>query len=168
MHWRRYVQDGVVEKEVERHAFVVRVRMCGTSHDITIPADIVKSLEIKKGDLVEVIIRKIDEETATKEYGYIPEKKIRQTLRVKCPICGEEGVVLFKREGLALTVLHRRRRHYIPRLLYPEFYAETYAKLLEIGRIPEDVKEKVKQRMNEIIKKYSPESKSKCEETACQ
>jgi len=156
VRWEKYVPDGVVEKEVERNAFVVRVRMCGTSYDVTIPADIARALDIKKGDLVEVIIRKVDEEYAAREYNYIPEKKIRQTLRVKCPLCGQEGVVLFKREGLALSVQHKqRKRHYIPRLLYPEFYAETYAKLLELGRIPEDVKEDVKRRINEIIKKYS-------------
>jgi len=159
MPWRRYVPDGIVEKEVERHAFVVRVRLCGTSHAVTIPSDIAKALNIKKGDLVEVIIRKVDEEYAEKEYCYVPERKLRQTLRAKCPVCGEEGTVTFKREAYTLSVAHGHKvRHYVPRLLYPEFYAETYAKLLELGRIPEDIKEEVKRRINEIAKRMGQQT----------
>jgi len=152
----KYVPDGVVEGRVDAHSFIVRIRKAGPSYIITIPLGIVEALNINKGDLVEVFVRKIDEGYAMREYGYVP--RIRRSLHVKCPICGEVGLVSIQFRRFELRVRHSNNViHYIPPVIYPEFYIEMYARLIELGRIPVEYKDRVVEIMNKLTRKLSGE-----------
>ena len=167
----RLVPDGIKEVRAgEFQSYVAGVRKAGASLVILIPTEIAKVLGIKRGDIVEVAIKKTTVEDAVREYGYLPRSvKIKAPkIKVKCPICGKEGTVyvihrvcrqrykdkvyVFKK--IEVKVVHHEKRgridHRIPMLLFPEEYARFLRLWLESkGRFSNSEK------VNSIIRKLA-------------
>ena len=96
------MMDGVKEVDPrEYHWYVARASAYGRSGlAVVIPAAIVRHLGLRRGDVVEVAIRRADEEAIREHggvYGRGPRRVGRgrapQWRRVRCPRCGEEGTV---------------------------------------------------------------------------
>jgi len=96
---------------------------------ITIPKDIVKSLNLTHGSLIQVAIRPISEEYSLREYGYVPRllkgsgtKPVKR--RIICPKCGKPGYLYKSPNSDLLYVKHtksdgfpRKTMHYINKKL---------------------------------------------------
>ena len=96
---------------------------------ITIPKDIIKSLNLTHGSIVQVAIRPISEEYSLREYGYIPrllkggiQKPVKR--RIICPKCGKPGYLYKSPNSGLLFVRHaksdgfpKKTTHYINKKL---------------------------------------------------
>ena len=96
---------------------------------ITIPKDIVKSLNLTHGSIIQVAIRPISEEYSLREYGYVPRllkgsgrKPVKR--RIICPKCGKPGYLYRVPNSDLLYVRHtksdgfpRKTTHYINKKL---------------------------------------------------
>ena len=120
---------------VDAHAFVKRFM----GHvKAAIPKQLAAELGLKEGDLVEIIVRKVDEEYVKKTYGYVPPLSgkaiICPEIHMKCPLCGKEGTVkgrLISKKSPYISVRHYDGTlHYIPILLYKDFVVEAVKALI--------------------------------------
>jgi len=120
--------DGLKEVSAEDfHSFIAKLRLDGYSFVLTVPKRIAKHLHLKRGDLLEVAIRKADEQTV-KEYAPHPAANFYKLLNiVECPKCGEIGrlTVYWKRNEV--VVKHGNKQHYLCKVtrlrhLYPELW----------------------------------------------
>jgi len=65
---------------------------------ISIPVRLVRKLNLTKGCIVEVLIRKVSEEYCMEKYGKVPKSRRRSSrIIMKCPRCGRLGVVGLER-----------------------------------------------------------------------
>jgi len=132
-----YVIDGFKSAHRdEYHGYVVRVRRVNNVFLVCIPHRIAKHLGLRKGDLVEVVIRKISEDEAMREYGFIYDRY--RTIKVKCPLCGREGNLVVRvgsKGNVEVLVKHRRgypqNQCYISKYLAPEAYRDLLKKYIE-------------------------------------
>jgi len=115
-------------KEAEDfHSFVAKLYLHGYSFVVTVPKRIAKHLHLKRGDLLEVAIRKPDEQTV-KEYVARPSANFYKLLNiVQCPKCGEIGRLTVQWKRNHIIVKHRNKQHYLCRMtqlqhLYPELW----------------------------------------------
>ena len=122
---RKLERDGVLlvpPTEFQSFPAVVH-KQSQYSLGIVIPKDIIKSLNLARGSIIQVAIRPISEEYSLREYGYVPRlakgRGIRKR-RIICPKCGKPGrLYRYPNSGL-LYVRHekcdgfpRRTEHYL-------------------------------------------------------
>lgn len=125
----KLVPDGVVARTEEFHGFVSRVFHTGSSYAIIIPPSVWRGLGLEYRDLVEVALRKVDEEFALREYGYVPPlgSHVSKKPRLKCPVCGKPGVL--SKSSREVRIVHckcdgfvKMVRHYVSKSKHPDFY----------------------------------------------
>ena len=110
--------DGVKEARAdEYHWYVARVRGTSAGLVVVVPAAIARHLGLRPGDVVEVAIRKADEE-AIREHGGVYGIRFLRAVRgapwrrARCPRCGEEGTVTLHR-GFVYVRHGRRKMCYV-------------------------------------------------------
>ena len=121
-----YIMDGLKEVSAEDfHSFIAKLRVDGYSFVLTVPKRIAKCLHLKRGDLLEVAIRKADEQTVKE---YVPRPNFYKLLNiVECPKCGEIGRLIVRWKRNEVIIKHGNKQHYLCRMtqlqhLYPELW----------------------------------------------
>jgi len=151
--------DNPIENS-DGHRFIIRAHFTKvkgekTQVTISLPKEIIKTLKLKENDIIEVMIRKVDEKYALEEYKYIPQRKLRG-IWVTCPVCGKEGRISLRAKDLGLQVNHDNKEiHYVSKMLYPKFYIDTYNQLLNLDIISADIKERIKKQLDKLTKKVN-------------
>ena len=110
---RKLERDGVLlVPQAEFQSFpAVIYKLSPYALGITIPKDIIKSLNLTRGSLIQVAIRPISEEYSLREYGYVPRlrkgtKPVKR--RIICPKCGKPGYLYRCPNSGLLYVRHRK------------------------------------------------------------
>lgn len=92
MRWEETSKEEIVNME----GFPARIVKVGTSYVIAIPPDIVQKLKIRHYDIVEIGIRKMDEDECRKKYNFVPPMKMKygRLAETRCPLCGKKGRIV--------------------------------------------------------------------------
>ena len=123
---RNLERDGVLlVPQTEFQSFpAVVYKASEYSLGVTIPKDIIKSLNLTHGSLIQVAIRPISEEYSLREYGYVPRLPKGDKRRIICPKCGKPGYLYRVPNSGLLYVRHtksdgfpRKTTHYINKKL---------------------------------------------------
>jgi hypothetical protein len=129
----RMEMDGVMEAPaVDFHTFARHIYAVGRfSGGVTVPAEVLRHLQLAVGDYVQVAIRKISKEDAVSIFGYCPRT---EAVQVSCPVCGARGSLRYVLRGTPnerLYVHHLRKHgfserqvHFIRETAYPDFYRQ--------------------------------------------
>jgi len=127
------LEVGIAYKSDEFQSFVVKPYVSGSCYLVNIPTSIARALGIRKGSLIRVIMRRVSREYAKSEYGYVPKSKFKvkhpKGQVVRCPVCGEIGILKIDRKRNEIWVRHPSyltgkclRAHYVPKSKFGDFY----------------------------------------------
>lgn len=131
MSGNMYIADGMSERIIDAHGFVIRLVKHANSLGIRIPKGIIDALGLRSGDLVEVIIRKVSDDYALIEYGYVPG---RRSLKITCPVCGKPGNIVVKvdkRRSLLAFISHNNNNTRIWHYISPYIHTDTFIEVLK-------------------------------------
>ena len=132
----------MVSEKVDGYAFI---RYFTEPVRKMIPKPIEELLDLKPNDIIEIIVRKVDDKYSLDAYGRLPNTRGRFVacpwLHVKCPVCGEEGTIqgrLKDNKYPFILVVHytgatTKTYHYIDREKYKDFFAKA-VKLVALCR----------------------------------
>ena len=126
-------------------------RVSGQEHKrryliIRIPKDIARYLTLKRGNLVEVAIRKVNEKYVVEKYRGLPItfKPVRYPFphSATCPFCGEVGLVLVNWKKQFVSIKIKGNPHYISTLnIAREDYPEIIKIVKKMRKYRENIEE---------------------------